>query len=72
MESDSLEPKRKAGRFGRLLCFMFISAITDRDAHFNQEDVPRASAQNFSCAFNGGIFLSWFLPFLEANRALLG
>lgn len=52
--------------------FMFISAITDRDAYFHQEDVPRASAQNFSCAFNGGIFLSWFLPFLESNRALLG
>jgi hypothetical protein len=30
MESDSLEPKRKAGRFGRLLCFMFISAIRER------------------------------------------
>jgi hypothetical protein len=52
--------------------FMFISAITDRDAYFNQEDVPRASAQNFSCAFNGGIFLSWFLPCLESNYALVG
>jgi len=52
--------------------FIFISAITDRDAYFNNEVTPRASAQNFSCAFNGGVFLSWFLPLLERNHALVG
>jgi hypothetical protein len=30
MESDSLEPNQKAGRSGRLLCFVFVSAITER------------------------------------------
>jgi hypothetical protein len=44
--------------------FMFISAITDRDAYFDFEVTPKSHAQNFSAAFNGGIFLNWFLPFL--------
>jgi len=52
--------------------FIFISAITDRDAYFNNEVTPRANAHNFSCAFNGGVFLSWFLPLLERNRELVG
>jgi hypothetical protein len=52
--------------------FMFISAITDRDAYFANEVTPRASAQNFACAFNGGVFLSWFLPFLDKNAVLIG
>jgi hypothetical protein len=51
--------------------FMFISCITDRYAYFNNEVTPRASAENFACAFNGGIFLSWFLPFLDKHAALV-
>ena len=49
--------------------FMFISAITDRDAYFDFEVTPKSHAQNFSAAFNGGIFLNWFLPFLLNYQA---
>ena len=44
--------------------FIFISAITDRDAYFDNEVTPRSHAQNFSAAFNGGVFMNWFVPFL--------
>lgn len=52
--------------------FMFISCITNRDAYFNNEVTPRVGAQNFACAFNGRIFLSWFLPFLDRHASLVG
>jgi hypothetical protein len=44
--------------------FIFISAITDRDAYFDNEDLPKSHAQNFSASFNGGVFLNWFIPLL--------
>lgn len=45
--------------------FMFVSAITDRDAYFDYEVTPKVHAQNFTSAFNGGIFLSWLIPFIQ-------
>lgn len=44
--------------------FIFISAITDRAAYFGSEVTPKLHAQNFSAAFNGGVFFNWFIPFL--------
>lgn len=44
--------------------FLFVSAITDREGAFNMEVGARAYAQNFACAHNAGIALSWFLPYL--------
>lgn len=43
--------------------FIFISAITDRYAYFDNEVTPRVLAQNFSASFNGGVFLNWFIPY---------
>lgn len=43
--------------------FIFISAITDRLVYFDNEVTPRVLAQNFSASFNGGCFLSWFIPY---------
>lgn len=43
--------------------FIFISAITDRYRYFDGEVTPKVRAQNFSAAFNGGVFLNWFIPF---------
>lgn len=45
--------------------FIFVSAITDRDAYFDNEVTPKLHAQNFSSAFNGGVFLSWLIPFIQ-------
>jgi hypothetical protein len=46
--------------------FIFVSAITDRDAYFDNEVTPKVHAQNFSAAFNGGMFLSWLIPFVNS------
>ena len=43
--------------------FIFISAITDRYKYFDNEVTPKVRAQNFAAAFNGGVFLNWFVPF---------
>lgn len=44
--------------------FIFVSAITDRDAYFDSEVTPKVHAQNFSASFNGGVFFNFFIPFL--------
>jgi hypothetical protein len=43
--------------------FIFISAVTDRLAYFDYEVTPRVLAQNYCASFNGGLFLSWFIPY---------
>lgn len=48
------------------LPFIFISAITDRLGHFNVEVSSRNYAQNFACAHNAGVVLSWLLPQIVA------
>ena len=45
--------------------FIFITAVTDRDAYFDFEVTPRPSAQNFSCSFNAGLVISWLIPFMN-------
>lgn len=50
---------------GNCTNFMFISAITDRVGFFDTEVTPKVHAQNFSAAFNGGILLSYLVPFIE-------
>jgi hypothetical protein len=45
--------------------FIFVTAVTDRDAYFDNEVTPRSSAQNFSCCFNGGLLISWLIPFMN-------
>lgn len=42
--------------------FIFISAITDREGHFDEEVTPNAQAQNYTSAYNGGIVAAWLLP----------
>jgi hypothetical protein len=44
--------------------FLFVSGITNRLGYLNQEQAPRAVAQNFSAAHNAGIALAWLLPLI--------
>jgi hypothetical protein len=39
----------------------FVTAITDQVGHFNEEVDPKPEAQNFTAAFNGGIYVSYIL-----------
>jgi hypothetical protein len=53
--------------------FLFVSGITDRVGHFDEDVSPRTYAQNFTCAHNAGITTAWLLPELarqlgEATR----
>lgn len=41
--------------------FLFISSIVDRVGYFDTEVDPKENAQNFSGAFNGGVFISWLI-----------
>lgn len=45
--------------------FLFISGITDRLGHFDQEVNPRVHAQNMAAAHNAGIALAWMLPRID-------
>lgn len=42
--------------------FIFISGITDRVGHFNEDVGNRSYAQNTSAAHNAGIVAAWLLP----------
>jgi hypothetical protein len=44
--------------------FIFVSAITDRDAYFDNEVTPKSHAQNFSASFNGGVFFNFLIPYI--------
>ena len=44
--------------------FMFVAPITDRAGHYQEDVESRDIAQNFSACMNGGIFISWLIPFL--------
>ncbi len=39
----------------------FVTAITDQVGHFDQEVNPKPEAQNFTAAFNAGIYVSYVL-----------
>jgi len=45
--------------------FLFISGITDRLGHFDQEVTPRSYAQNTAAAHNAGVVLAWLLPRID-------
>lgn len=45
--------------------FLFISSIVDRVGYFDTEVDPKENAQNFSGAFNGGIFIGWLITQLS-------
>jgi hypothetical protein len=45
--------------------FLSISSIVDRVGYFDTEVDPKDNAQNFSGAFNGGIFIGWLIPQLS-------
>jgi hypothetical protein len=47
--------------------FLFLSGITNRLGHLNQEQAPRAVAQNFVAAHNAGIALAWLLPLIAQS-----
>jgi len=42
--------------------FIFISGITDRVGHFNEDVTPKKESQNYTCAFNAGITTAWIIP----------
>jgi hypothetical protein len=44
--------------------FLFLSGITNRLGYLNQEQAPRAVAQNFAAAHNAGVALAWLLPLI--------
>lgn len=46
---------------------IFISAITDQVGYFDQEVSKKPEAQNYTAAFNGGIYLSYVLANLGTN-----
>ena len=41
--------------------FLFVSSIVDRVGYFDTEVDPKENAQNFSGAFNGGVFIGWLI-----------
>lgn len=45
--------------------FLFVSGITDRVGHFDEDVAPRAYAQNAACAHNAGVVLGWLLPAID-------
>jgi hypothetical protein len=47
--------------------FIFISGITDRVGHFDDEVGPRSYAQNTVAAHNAGIVLAWMIPKVNAS-----
>ncbi len=49
--------------------FLFVSGITDRVGHFDEEVTPRAYAQNTACAHNAGVVLGWLLPEIDIRPA---
>ena len=42
--------------------FIFVSGITDRIGHFNEDVGLRSYAQNFACAHNAGVATAWLIP----------
>jgi hypothetical protein len=44
--------------------FLFLSGITNRLGYLNEEQAPRAAAQNFGAAHNAGVALAWLLPLI--------
>jgi hypothetical protein len=44
--------------------FLFVSGITNRLGYLNEEQAPRAVAQNFAAAHNAGVALAWLLPLI--------
>jgi hypothetical protein len=46
--------------------FLFVSGITDRLGHFDQEVTPRSHPQNTAPAHNAGVALAWLLPQIDA------
>jgi len=58
----SVETTHGVIRFQSEAPFIFISAITDREGHFDKEVTPNAQAQNYTSAYNGGIASAWLLP----------
>jgi hypothetical protein len=49
--------------------FIFVSGITDRVGHFDDEVSSRPYAQNTSAAHNAGIVLAWMLPGIDSCLA---
>lgn len=45
--------------------FIFVSGITDRLGHFDDEVAPRSHAQNTAAAHNAGVVTSWILSALD-------
>lgn len=45
--------------------FMFISGITDRVGHFDDEVGVRPYAQNTASSHNAGVVLAWMLPRID-------
>lgn len=45
--------------------FLFVSGITDRLGHFDQEVTPRSYSQNTSAAHNAGVAVAWLLPQID-------
>lgn len=46
--------------------FMFVSGVTDRVGHFDDEVGSREYAQNFVAAHNMGVAVAWLLPRVDA------
>jgi hypothetical protein len=45
--------------------FLFISGITNRLGHFDEEVKPRSYSQNTVAAHNAGVALAWLLPQID-------
>jgi hypothetical protein len=45
--------------------FIFVSGITDRVGHFDDEVSPRPYAQNTTAAHNAGVVVAWMLPRID-------
>ena len=49
--------------------FIFVSGITDRVGHFDDEVGLRPYAQNTSAAHNAGVVVAWMLPRIDSILA---
>lgn len=50
--------------------FIFVSGITDRFMHFDDDVAPRSDAQNTAAAHNAGVTVAWLLANLDQRLSV--
>jgi hypothetical protein len=65
-KASSLETTHGIVRAQSEVPFLFVSGITDRLGHFDQEVSPRSYSQNTAAAHNAGVVVAWLMARLAS------